>query len=122
ALASVAILLKAGVVVAPLMIEHHDVGASANLFQIPERSRLRGDRSAVHARPDAVGPAGRPRCPVVQLPDLRTPRVAPHDPIAIRLVVPIRLPRKRLSSLRCELAGTVVAVADAFASESCPAI
>ncbi len=41
ALARIAVLLEPGLVVAALMIEHQDVGASGDLAEVAERSRLR---------------------------------------------------------------------------------
>ena len=105
ALAGIAILLEAGIVIAPLMIEHHDVGTRADLLQVAERARLRGHRSAVHARPDAIRSSSRARGPIVQFPYFDAARVTPHDPVAVRPVVPVGLPRQRAAGFCSELAG-----------------
>ena len=122
ALAGVPVLLKPRVVVSPLVVEHHDVGAGADFLEIAERARLRGHRAAVHAGPDAVRSAGGSRDAVVQLPHFGPPCVAPHDPFPIHQVVPVGLPRQRLAGLRLELPRTTGAVTDALAPESRPAV
>src|SRR5207237_4657999 len=94
----------------------------ADLLQIAKRPRLGRDRSAVHARPDAVGPAGLARDAVVHLPHLDPPRVAPHDPLAIYGIVPRGRTRQCLCRLRAERAVAVCTEADALAAEACPAV
>ena len=92
-------------------------------LQVAERARLRGHRAAVHARPDAVGPARRARDPVVQLPDLDPARVVPPDPLAVGADRPS--PPSRGSALAVsspERARAVVAVADALAAHARPAV
>ncbi len=122
ALARVPVLLKPRVIVAPLMVEHDDVGALADGAEVTERARLRGNGTAVHAGPDAVGAAGGTRGLVVQVPDRQAARVVPPNPIAVGGVVPVRGRRKVLAATRLEQARAVVAVADAAAAEPRPTV
>ncbi len=78
ALAGLAVLLEAGVVVAPLVVEHHDLARACRSPQ----SRGKTAACAVTEplfMPDQMqsGAAGRPRGPVVQLPDLDAAGVVP---------------------------------------------
>src|SRR3954463_670843 len=112
--ACVAVLLKSRVVVAPLMIEHHDIGAGADSLQVPKRARLRRDRAAVHSGPDALRAAGFARYSAVQLPHFYPARVVPQDPVAVGAIVPVGPARKPRARCRFELARAIVAVADAL--------
>src|SRR4051812_11576296 len=98
ALAGIPVLLEARVVVSSLVVEHHDIGAAADLAQVAERAGLRRPRPVVHPRPDAVGPAGLSGDPVVQLPDLNPAPIVPADPLAVGAIVPVRLRRQREST------------------------
>src|SRR6266850_4470786 len=118
----VAILLKARIVVAPLMVEHHDVRALRDLAQIAKRASLRRYRAAVHARPDAVRAARALRGAVVQLPDFDPAIVVPQDPLPVGRVVPIRLPRERAAGLRAKLAVAIRTVANALPAHSGPTV
>ena len=122
ALAGVAVLLEPRRVVAPLMVEHDDMRAAADLFEVAEGIRLRGYGAAVHARPDAIRPARGLRGAVVELPEFGAPRVVPHDPLAVDGVVPVGAQWNRLSGLRLELALAVIAVADTVAAHSRPTV
>src|ERR1035438_1492485 len=122
ALAGVAILLKAGGIVASLMIEQQEVRALADFLEIAERAGLGRYRAAVHARPDAIGPAGSLRDAVVEFPEFGAARVAPQDPLAVGGIVPIGAARNRLTGLNAELPLAVVAVADATAPEPGPTV
>src|SRR5687768_15072710 len=104
------------------MVEHHDVGASADFPQVPERSRLRADRTAVHAGPDAIGSTRGAGRPVVHLPHFGAPRVAPDDPFAVGAIVPVRPVRQRLPRRVLEFRSAVLAVTDALPAQTGPAV
>ena len=94
--------------------------------QISLRSRktaaLAADRPAVHADPKAIRPARRLGRSVVEVPDLQPPGVVPLDPFAIDRIVPVSLAGDFLCPRAAELLRAVLAMADAFAPESAPAI
>ena len=122
AFAGVAVLLETGGVVAPLVVQHHDVSAAANSLQVPEGVGLRGHGAAVHAGPDTVGAARSLRSPIVQVPELRAPVVVPQDPLPVGRIIPIGAARYRLPGLRPELALAVLAIADATPAHSRPTV
>src|SRR5262249_21224191 len=121
-LAGLAVLLEAGRDVAPLVIEHDDLRAPAELLHVAERTRLRGDAAARHARPAAIAAACFLRHPLVRLPQFRTPLVVPHDPLAVTWIVPVRPARYGLSGFGAELALAVLAVTDGVAAHSGPTV
>ena len=121
-LAGVSVLLESAGVVAALVVEHDDLGALANRLEVAERTALGTGRSAVHSDPEAIGTAGGFGGAIVQVPDLHAPGVVPHDPIAVRRIVPVGRTGNGLAGLLTELALAIVAVADAPAAEAAPTV
>src|SRR5262249_32761612 len=122
ALARVTILLESGRVVPPLMVQHHDVGAFANLLQISEGRRLRADGSAVHSGPDAIRSARGLRHPVVEFPEFGATLVVPHDPLAIDGIIPVGRAGNSCSGLGAELALAVGTIANAAPAGTGPTV
>src|SRR6476646_2206075 len=104
------------------MVEHDHLRAAANLSVITEALALPADGTAVHADPNAIGPAGGFRDPVVQVPDFKTPLVIPLNPLAIHWVAPIFLAGNSFAGAFLKSFLTVVAVARGVPSQAAPAV
>ena len=121
-LAGVTVLLKPGIVITTLMIEHENAGPLRDRTKIAERSGQRRNRTTHHAGPDAVGSSGGTRRSIVQFPDFGSAVVTPENPFAINGIVPVGLFGQLGARLVAELSGAIIAIADVFPTQSRPAV
>ena len=121
-LADLAVALETGRVDPPLVVEHEDFRAAADLPEVPELLRFSVGRASVHPDPDAVRPSRLAGQPVVVVPDLEPAGVAPtrsthgspDRPSPSAAALPARA--------RAELPGAVRAVADLVPAEPAPGV
>src|SRR5882724_6573246 len=76
-----AVALETAIVDPTLVVQHDHLRPTADFAKVTEELGLPGHAATVHTDPQAVGPADRAGRAIVDLPDLKTPRVVPHDPI-----------------------------------------
>src|SRR5215472_10175436 len=105
-----------------LMIKEGHFRSLEDRFAVAERTALRGDRTAVHAEPQALRPSGGFRRAVVQIPDLNAPFVIPVNPAAVDGIVPVAFARYRCGRFIPELTRAVIAVTDAVAVKPAPTV
>ncbi len=83
---------------------------------------LRGDVARVHADPQAIGAARFARNTIIQLPDLDATGIVPHNPLSIRIAIPITALRQSHAGGVAKLARAVLAVADPILAQPTPAV
>jgi len=107
---------------AGLPVEHDDRAAGPDRARVAEVRAHLGGVALAHAEPVTLGPAGLVRQPVVAVPDLGAPRVAPEDPGAIGRVVPVHPARELPRTRPSERLAAGVAIADLLLPQPAPAV